>query len=244
MVRPGPPRRLLGRLPGPGTSGRRPRCGLPRTGTTDRDRPAPSPRGVPPRGERPPSPCADPADVYAKGERRRRPTDTPRPRPDLDDRRCALPLRAHDPLRDPVPRHRHRHPRRRDPRGRGPGPARPLLGRAGLVGLWVVLVLECASTTAPASTSPISACPACPSSSVTSRSPAPTIPPRRPVTALGVTEDLGSHGFPSRARIEISAAPAYDTLGIEVSPVAFGPVLLRDDNDPTGAGSAVSPAPW
>ncbi len=55
-----------------------------------------------------------------------------------------------------------------------------------------------------------------------------------PVTALSVTEDVGEYGFPSRARIEIAAAPAHDTIGIEVSPVAFGPVLLRDDNDPTG----------
>lgn len=49
-----------------------------------------------------------------------------------------------------------------------------------------------------------------------------------PATALTVTEDLGDHGFPSRARIDITAG---DSLGLEVTPVAFGPVLLRNDED-------------
>ena len=49
-----------------------------------------------------------------------------------------------------------------------------------------------------------------------------------PATALTVSEDLGDHGFPSRARIEITAG---DSLGLEVTPVAFGPVLLRNDED-------------
>jgi hypothetical protein len=53
-----------------------------------------------------------------------------------------------------------------------------------------------------------------------------------PVTALSVTEDVGEHGFPSAARIEIAAAPAHD-LVIDVSPVAFGPVLLRNDDGRT-----------
>jgi hypothetical protein len=53
-----------------------------------------------------------------------------------------------------------------------------------------------------------------------------------PATALTVTEDLGDHGFPSKARIEITAGDA-DTigLGLDVTPVAFGPVLLRNDID-------------
>ena len=65
-----------------------------------------------------------------------------------------------------------------------------------------------------------------------------------PATALTVTEDLGDHGFPSKARIEIAAAPAHDPdpgpgpglrlgLGLDVTPVAFGPVLLCDDDGRT-----------
>ena len=54
-----------------------------------------------------------------------------------------------------------------------------------------------------------------------------------PAAALTVTEDLGDHGFPSRARIEISGGSddTGDGLGLEVTPVAFGPVLLRNDED-------------
>jgi hypothetical protein len=51
-----------------------------------------------------------------------------------------------------------------------------------------------------------------------------------PATALTVTEELGEHGFPISGRIEIAAAPAHD-LGLDVTPVAFGPVLLRNDED-------------
>ncbi len=54
-----------------------------------------------------------------------------------------------------------------------------------------------------------------------------------PATALSVTEDVGEHGFPSRARIEIAADPGPGPeldLGIEVTPVAYGPVLLRNDD--------------
>ena len=54
----------------------------------------------------------------------------------------AVPLRPDDPLRDPLPRLGHRHHRRRDVHGRRAGPARPLLGRARLVGLRMVLVLD------------------------------------------------------------------------------------------------------
>ena len=57
-----------------------------------------------------------------------------------------------------------------------------------------------------------------------------------PATALTVTEDAGEHGFPSRARIEIAADPGPGPdldLGIEVTPVSFGPVLLRNDDGRT-----------
>jgi hypothetical protein len=51
-----------------------------------------------------------------------------------------------------------------------------------------------------------------------------------PLSALTVTEDLGPHGFPTSGRIDLAAAPAHD-LGLDVTPVAFGPVLLRNDED-------------
>jgi hypothetical protein len=54
-----------------------------------------------------------------------------------------------------------------------------------------------------------------------------------PATALTVTEDQGAHGLPSRARIEIVVDPGPGPeleLGIEVKPVSFGPVLLRNDD--------------
>lgn len=53
-----------------------------------------------------------------------------------------------------------------------------------------------------------------------------------PATALSVTEEVGAHGFPSTARIEIAAAPDHD-IGLDVTPVAFGPVLLRNDDGRT-----------
>ena len=56
----------------------------------------------------------------------------------------------------------------------------------------------------------------------------PTTPAALPVTALSVKEDLGQHGFPSRARIDVAAAPAH-ALSLDITPLAFGPVLLRDD---------------
>jgi hypothetical protein len=49
-----------------------------------------------------------------------------------------------------------------------------------------------------------------------------------PATALTVSEQVGQHGFPSKGRIDITAG---DSLGLEVTPVAFGPVLLRNDED-------------
>jgi hypothetical protein len=54
-----------------------------------------------------------------------------------------------------------------------------------------------------------------------------------PATALSVSEDLGDHGFPSKARIDIAADPGPGPeldVGIEVTPVSFGPVLLRNDD--------------
>jgi hypothetical protein len=51
-----------------------------------------------------------------------------------------------------------------------------------------------------------------------------------PITALSVKEELGEYGLPTRVRIELAAAPAHGDIGIDVTPVAFGPVLLRDDD--------------
>ncbi len=51
-----------------------------------------------------------------------------------------------------------------------------------------------------------------------------------PLTALSVTEELAAHGFPSGVRMELAAAPVHD-IGLDVTPVAFGPVLLRDDEN-------------
>ncbi len=63
-----------------------------------------------------------------------------------------------------------------------------------------------------------------------------------PVTALTVTEELGQHGFPTNARIQIAAATEHD-LGLEVTPLAFGPVLLRDDEPAAGANPRTSRFP-
>ena len=52
-----------------------------------------------------------------------------------------------------------------------------------------------------------------------------------PATALTVTEELGAHGFPSTARIEI--ATSEQGIGLDVTPAAFGPVLLRNDDGRT-----------
>ncbi len=69
-----------------------------------------------------------------------------------------------------------------------------------------------------------------------SRTPGPT----HPVTGLSITESLGDHGFPATARVELTAGvtdsgepttPPVHDLGIDVTPVAFGPVLLRNDQD-------------
>ena len=64
-----------------------------------------------------------------------------------------------------------------------------------------------------------------------------------PATSLSVSEDVGAHGFPSKARIDIAAATAADAnpeagsdlmeIGLDVTPVAFGPVLLRNDDGRT-----------
>jgi hypothetical protein len=56
----------------------------------------------------------------------------------------------------------------------------------------------------------------------------PSTPAAPPVTALSVHETLGEHGFPTTAHIDVAAAPAHD-LHLDISPLGFGPVLLRDD---------------
>ena len=62
------------------------------------------------------------------------------------------------------------------------------------------------------------------------------------IGTLSVTEDLGSEGMPTSARIELtygeSAAGAgpvgpVGALAIDVTPLAFGPVLLRNDDGRT-----------
>jgi hypothetical protein len=67
------------------------------------------------------------------------------------------------------------------------------------------------------------------------------------ITSLSVSEDLGPEGFPTAARIEMTATdmsggpdstPHRDEetvlqLGIDVEPLAYGPVLLRDDDGRT-----------
>jgi hypothetical protein len=52
-----------------------------------------------------------------------------------------------------------------------------------------------------------------------------------PITALSVSEELGAHGFPDSARIEIGTAAGAGApdLGITVTPIAYGPVLLLDE---------------
>jgi hypothetical protein len=51
-----------------------------------------------------------------------------------------------------------------------------------------------------------------------------------PITALSVDEQLGEHGFPTGVRMELEAAPVRD-IGMDVIPDAFGPVLLRDEEN-------------
>lgn len=62
------------------------------------------------------------------------------------------------------------------------------------------------------------------------------------ITSLSVREELGSEGLPTVARIDITATDmagpdsnesAQLELGIDVEPLAFGPVLLRDDDGRT-----------
>jgi hypothetical protein len=50
-----------------------------------------------------------------------------------------------------------------------------------------------------------------------------------PITELSVTEEVAAHGFPTSARLEINPGG----LGITVTPIAFGPVLLRNDDGRT-----------
>jgi len=61
-----------------------------------------------------------------------------------------------------------------------------------------------------------------------------------PATALSVTEDVGPHGFPSKVRIDIAGGDSNPEagsdvmqIGLDVTPVAFGPVLLRNDDGRT-----------
>jgi hypothetical protein len=56
-----------------------------------------------------------------------------------------------------------------------------------------------------------------------------------PISGLSVTEDEGPHRFPKEARLEIQAGgvggkPPPVELVIDVTPLAFGPVFLRNDD--------------
>ena len=50
-----------------------------------------------------------------------------------------------------------------------------------------------------------------------------------------MSEQVAEHGFPTTARIELTAGlgagGAVHEIGFDVTPVAFGPVLLRNDAD-------------
>jgi hypothetical protein len=63
----------------------------------------------------------------------------------------------------------------------------------------------------------------------------------RPITELSVSEKMGAHGFPTSARIELAAGETADgpadgtadgmvRLAIVVTPLAYGPVLFRNDD--------------
>ena len=57
-----------------------------------------------------------------------------------------------------------------------------------------------------------------------------------PLRSLSVTEKLVQHGFPSTARIELESGFADATptgLDLDITPTAFGPVLLRNDDGRT-----------
>jgi hypothetical protein len=54
-----------------------------------------------------------------------------------------------------------------------------------------------------------------------------------PVIELSVTEEIGAHGFPDSARLKVVADGGPGTLDITVTPLAFGPVLLRNDDGRT-----------
>jgi hypothetical protein len=59
------------------------------------------------------------------------------------------------------------------------------------------------------------------------------------IGTLSVTEDLGQEGIPTSARIELTYGEAaagagpVGSLAIDVTPLAFGPVLLRNDDGRT-----------
>ena len=69
------------------------------------------------------------------------------------------------------------------------------------------------------------------------QTPGATDPSAHPITSLSVSEELGAHGFPTTGRIDLTAGlaeggGAVHELGLDITPVAFGPVLLRRHRRP------------
>ena len=227
IVRPGQPGISLGQLRDAGPPGGRPR-------QRERGRRAASRSTCAARSR---SSAWPPRTSWARSSPTpRTPTATPtgsrspaRRRPDLDDRRRPVPLRPHDPLRDPLPRHRHRDDRRRDLRRRRAGPAGPLLGRARLVGLRMVLVLHAPRRRHPG---PPRRHPHAPRRARLLRIHPDTGrgPPRSPRSPSPRTS--ATTGSRPRPASRSPPEPGHD-LGLDVTPVAFGPVLLRNDDGRT-----------
>ena len=72
--------------------------------------------------------------------------------------------------------------------------------------------------------------------------PEPAATAVHPVTALAVTEELGEHGFPTSARIEIAAAPAHDTSGSTSPRSPSGPSSCATTAIPPAPGQPLPPA--
>ena len=223
-----PPRRLLGRLSRTGPTRRRPRLrvGCPGPG---RDRPASPARGVPPRrpgarrGSRP-----DPRRSTRHGEASGSP-----PISSLDltwtTDGVAYHYVAHDSLRDPLPGDGHASPsaaRRSTVDGQGQRDH-----SWGVRDWWAFGWCWCSMRLDDGTRVHLAdiRIPGMPAFFGYVQTPGAV----HPVTALSVVEDWASTASRVAApRSTSPPQPAHD-LGIEVTPVAFGPVLLRNDDGRT-----------